>query len=77
MFCWFFGHKARGSLAPEPGITPASSVLEGNVSTTGPPGKWKAAAESREDTGILGPWNSIRGQRRGLIAQSFCVIKFY
>ena len=32
------------------------------------------------DAGILGPpekKNSIQGQRQGLIAQSFCVTKFY
>ena len=35
---WFFGHKACGILAPEPGIEPAPA-LEGEFSTTGPPGK--------------------------------------
>ena len=36
---YFFGHKACGILAPQPGIKPASSPLEGEVLTTGPPGK--------------------------------------
>ena len=31
----------------------------------------------RRDSWHLEEKNSIRGQRRGLIAQSFCVIKFY
>ena len=34
-----FGHKADGILAPLPGIKPATSALEGEVLTTGPPGK--------------------------------------
>ena len=41
-FCftfWFFGPEACGILAPRPGIEPASSALEGEVLTTGPPGK--------------------------------------
>ena len=33
--------------------------------------------ERRHDSWPLEEKNSIRGQRRGLIAQSFCVIKFY
>ena len=36
---WVFGHKSWGILAPQPGIKPASSALEGEVLTTGPPGK--------------------------------------
>ena len=41
-FCfmfWFFGREACGLLAPWPGIEPARSALEGEVLTTGPPGK--------------------------------------
>ena len=38
MFC-FFGLEACGILAPRPGIEPAPSALEGEVITTGPPGK--------------------------------------
>ena len=40
---------------------------------------WEVVGEPRKDTGILAlpEENSIRGQRRGLITQSFCVIKFY
>ena len=41
-FCimfWFFGHEACGILAPRPGIEPSPSALEGEVLTTGPPGK--------------------------------------
>ena len=41
-FCfmfWFFGHEACGILAPRPGIEPVPSALEGEVLTTGLPGK--------------------------------------
>ena len=34
-----FGHEACGIWAPRPGIKPASTELEGEVLTTGPPGK--------------------------------------
>ena len=36
---WFFGPEACGILAPRPGIEPAPPALEGEVSTTGLPGK--------------------------------------
>ena len=36
---WFFGPKARGVLAPRPGVEPAQPALEGEILTTGPPGK--------------------------------------
>ena len=39
VFFWFFGHEACGILAPRPGIEPAPPALEGEVLTTGPPGK--------------------------------------
>ena len=41
-FCfifWFFGCKVCGSLAPRTGIKPVPLTLEGEVSTTGLPGK--------------------------------------
>ena len=41
-FCfmfWFFGPKARGILPPRPGIELTPPALEGEVLTTGPPGK--------------------------------------
>ena len=38
MFC-FFGHEAWGILAPLPGIEPLPPALEGEVLTTGLPGK--------------------------------------
>ena len=37
---WFFDHKAPGILVPQPGIEPGSPALEGEVLTTGPPGKF-------------------------------------
>ena len=36
---WFFGHEACGILAPRLGIEPTLPALEGEISTTGPPGK--------------------------------------
>ena len=35
----FFGCQVCGILVPQPGIKPALPVLEGEVLTTGPPGK--------------------------------------
>ena len=35
----FLGHEASGMLAPWPGIKPTSPALEGELLTTGPPGK--------------------------------------
>ena len=36
---WIFGCEACGILAPQPGIEPTLPALEGEVLTTGPPGK--------------------------------------
>ena len=36
---WLFGLEASGILVPRPGTEPAPSALEGEVLTTGPPGK--------------------------------------
>ena len=36
---WFFGCEACGILAPQPGIESRPPALEGEVLTTGPPGK--------------------------------------
>ena len=36
---WIFGREACGILAPEPGMEPTPSALEGEVLTSGPPGK--------------------------------------
>ena len=38
MFC-FFGCEARGIVAPPPEMEPETSVLEGEVLTTGLPGE--------------------------------------
>ena len=35
----FFGHKACGTLVPQPGMEPTPSALEVRVLTTRPPGK--------------------------------------
>ena len=39
MLFWFFVHEACGIPAPWPGIKPTTPALEGEVLTTGPPGK--------------------------------------
>ena len=39
VFLFFFGHEACGILAPRPGIKPVPPALEGEVLTTGLPGK--------------------------------------
>ena len=39
LFFFFFGREACGILAPQPGIEPTPPALEGEVLTTGPPGK--------------------------------------
>ena len=36
---WFVGFEACGILASLPGIEPTTPTLEGEVLTTGPPGK--------------------------------------
>ena len=48
-FCFmFFGPEACGILAPQPGIKPVRLALEGEVSTTGQPGKsWKGISLNR------------------------------
>ena len=41
-FCfmfWFFGHEARGIMAPRPRTEPTAPALEGEVLTNGQPGK--------------------------------------
>ena len=40
IFLQFFGHEARGILAPQPKIKPAHPALEGEVLATGPRGKF-------------------------------------
>ena len=36
---WFYGQETRGILAPQPGTQPAPPALEGEVITSGHPGK--------------------------------------
>ena len=36
---WFYGQETRGILAPQPGTEPAPPALEGEVITSGHPGK--------------------------------------
>ena len=38
-YVWFFGREPRGILSPWPEIEPAPPELEGEVATTGLPGK--------------------------------------
>ena len=44
-FSLSFGHEARGILTPRPGIEPTPPALEGEVLTTGPPGKPQTATD--------------------------------
>ena len=37
---WFFGQETYGILAPQPGIEPTPSALEGKALTSGLPGKF-------------------------------------
>ena len=39
IYVYFFGHEACVTLVPWPGIKPTPSALEGQVLTTGLPGK--------------------------------------
>ena len=50
MFC-FLGHEACEILAPHPGIEPAPPALEGEVLTTGLPGKSLINSSEAEGTG--------------------------
>ena len=36
---WFFSHKTYGISVPRPGIEPILPALEGEIPTSGPPGK--------------------------------------
>ena len=51
---WFFGPKACGVLAPWPGIEPAHPKLEGEILTTGPPGKSSHVSLREGGRGRLG-----------------------
>ena len=44
---WTFGHEACGILARRPGLELTRPALEGEVPTTGPPGKSQEAAFER------------------------------
>ena len=58
--------------------TRAPSILTLSWRILDKPPKWKIVVESwRQDSWPPEEKNSIRRQRRGLIAQSVCVIKFY
>ena len=51
---WFPGPQACGILASQPGIEPTSPALEGEILTTGPPGKvtWLSCTQF-----FVTPWN--------------------
>ena len=63
---WFFGPKACGILAPRPGIKPAPPALEGEVLTTGLPG--------RSLNLFFDPWNG-RGMR--LVCESLLLLVYF
>ena len=44
---WGFGHKVGGILASQPGIEPILPELEGEVLTSGPPGKCRALLKAQ------------------------------
>ena len=50
---WFFGCEARGILAPWPGIKPTPAALEGEVLTTGVPGKSLSVFLNTENVAFL------------------------
>ena len=50
---WFFGREACGILAPRPGIEPAPPALEGEVPTTGPPGKSLSYVDAYKISSVL------------------------
>ena len=65
------------ALLSEPAGKSLDNILKSR-DTTLPTKVWKVVVESRcRDSWPLEEENSIRDQRRGLIIQSFCVIKFY
>ena len=49
---WFFGREACGILAPQPGIEPATPALEGEVLTTGLPGKSQDCCLRKKQWGL-------------------------
>ena len=58
--------------------TKAPTILTLSWRIPDEPPRWKVVVElRRRDSWPPEEKNSIRGQRRGLIAQSFCVMKFY
>ena len=50
---WCFGRQACGILAPRPGMEPALPALEGEVLTTGRPGKSQQFANLNRSLGIV------------------------
>ena len=57
---WFFGHEACGILVPQPEIEPALPALEGEVLTTGPPGKSHFSYHKSSELSTLS-FCSVRG----------------
>ena len=71
---WFFGHKACAILAPQPGIKPATPGLEGEVLTTGLPGKsllFPSHGWENQDSGKLSDAESQLNTHFQFLAQIF------
>ena len=66
---WFFDHEACGVLAPRPAIQRAPPALEGEVWSTGPPGKSRDILLKRcwvsFCQGEIHRWDSEMQQRKG------------
>ena len=54
---WFFGHEACGILAPQPGMEPTPSALEGEMPTTRLPGTLLLNILSKDYIVRLNPTN--------------------
>ena len=67
---WFFGPEACGILAPWPGIEPAPPALEGEVLTTGPPGK-------SQDTSFLQKFDRKKKKKKKFDRQQNAEFKIF
>ena len=69
-FCfmfWFFGCKARGVLAPWPGIEHTPLTLEGEVLTTGLPGKSHLKGILKQVSSVSQPGSKKQSLRQRFI----------
>ena len=64
---WFFGCKARGVLAPWPGIEHTPLTLEGEVLTTGLPGKSHLKGILKQVSSVSQPGSKKQSLRQRFI----------